>query len=74
MGIGSSLALMTTGAILAFAVEVTTEIIDLQTTGIILMLTGLLGLVLAVVYWDSWWGGWTPSSQRRRPLERVDRW
>jgi hypothetical protein len=69
MGIGSSIALMTIGAILAFAVQVRTPVIDLQATGVILMLTGLLGLALSLLYWNSTWGGWTPSSKRR---SRVD--
>ncbi len=72
MGIGSSLALMTIGAILAFAVTAEVDMIDLQTAGVILLLAGLIGLVLSVVYWDRWWGGWTPSSKRRKP-PRSDR-
>ena len=67
MGIGSSLFLATLGAILAFAVEASPEVFDIQAAGIILMITGVLGLVLSFVYWDSWWGGWTPSHRRPRP-------
>lgn len=67
MGIGSSLFLAAVGAILAFAVEVSSDVFDIQAAGIILMITGGLGLVLSVIYWDSWWGGWAPSSHRRGP-------
>ena len=65
MGIGSSLFLATVGAILAFAVEVSSDVFDIHAAGIILMITGAVGLVLSILYWDSWWGGWTPSSRRR---------
>ena len=67
MGIGTSLFVMVVGAILTFAVEVELEAFDLDAAGIVLMLTGALGLVLSLVLWDSWWGGWSPSSRRNRP-------
>ena len=57
MGLGVSIFLIAVGAILAFAVEVTTEGIDLNTVGVILMVVGALGLVLSMIYWGSW-GGW----------------
>lgn len=66
MGIGASLFLATVGAILAFAVEVSIDVFDVQAAGIILMITGALGLVLSLIYWDSWWGaGRRPRSDGR---------
>lgn len=56
MGIGASLFLIAIGAILAFAVEVTTEGFNLNTIGIILMIVGALGLVLSMIFWSSWGG------------------
>jgi hypothetical protein len=56
MGLGASLFLIAIGAILAFAVEVTTEGFDLNTIGIILMIVGALGLVLSMIFWSSWGG------------------
>jgi len=44
MTIGSSLAVIALGAILAFAVRVETAGVDLQTVGWILMIVGLIGL------------------------------
>ena len=64
MGIGTSLFLITIGAILAFAVEVDLEVLDLRVTGLILLATGVVGFGLAVAFWQSWWGGW-PSLRRR---------
>ena len=56
MGIGVSILLIAVGAILAFAVNVTTTGIDLDTVGVILMIVGLLGLILSLVFWSSWGG------------------
>jgi hypothetical protein len=56
MGIGVSILLIAVGAILAFAVNVTTSGIDLDTVGVILMIVGLLGLLLSLVFWSSWGG------------------
>ena len=64
MGIGTSLFLIAIGAILAFAVDVDLEVLDLRVTGLILVATGVVGFGLAVVFWQSWWGGW-PTFRRR---------
>jgi hypothetical protein len=45
------------GAILAFAVTGTSSQFDVRAIGWILMATGLLGLLLSLVLWDSWAGG-----------------
>ena len=58
MGLGISIFLIAVGAVLAFAVDVTTEGIDLNTVGVILMLVGLLGFLASLVFWSSW-GGWS---------------
>lgn len=57
MGIGASVFLIAVGAILAFAVHVTLSGIDLQAVGWILMGVGAIGLIVAIVMFDSW-GGW----------------
>jgi hypothetical protein len=46
MKIGSSLALICVGAILAFAVTANTSVFNLHTAGWVLMLIGLVGLLL----------------------------
>jgi hypothetical protein len=56
MGIGVSVFLMAVGAILAFAVTVPTDGIELDTVGVILIILGLVGLLASLVWWD----GWTP--------------
>lgn len=56
MGIGASLFLLAIGAILAFAVDVETEGFNLNTIGVILMIVGAIGLLLAMMFWSSWGG------------------
>jgi hypothetical protein len=54
MGIGVSLFLLAAGAILTFAVDVTTKGVNLDTIGIILMIVGGVGLLLFLTVWGSW--------------------
>jgi uncharacterized protein DUF6458 len=56
VGIGTSIFLIAVGAVLAFAVNVRTSGIDLQTVGVILMLVGILGAILSAIFWNSWGG------------------
>ncbi len=53
MGIGVSVFLIAVGAILAFAVEVSTEGFDLDTIGVILMIVGGIGLLASLLFWSS---------------------
>jgi len=66
MGLGVSLLLIATGAILAFAVNADVSGVDVQTIGWILLIVGIVGAVLSMIFWSSWAGPgyW---SQRRRP-------
>lgn len=57
MGIGVSIFLMAVGAILAFAINLSAEGIDLDTVGVILIILGLIGLLTSLV----WWNEWTPT-------------
>jgi predicted membrane channel-forming protein YqfA (hemolysin III family) len=70
MSIGASIFLLVIGAILTFAVNVTTEGFNINTVGIILMVAGVVGLLLSLLFWSSF------SPYRRRtvaypPEERV---
>ncbi len=53
MGIGVSLFLLAIGAILTFAVDVTTEGFNLDTIGVILMIVGAVGVLLFLTVWGS---------------------
>ena len=61
MSIGASIFLLVVGAILTFAVNVTTEGFNINTVGIILMIAGVIGLLLSLLFWSSF------SPYRRRP-------
>jgi uncharacterized membrane protein len=50
MGLGTSLFLIAVGAILRFAVSVSTSGVNLQTVGVILMIVGGVGFILSV-FW-----------------------
>jgi hypothetical protein len=54
MGIGVSIFLMAVGAILAFAVHMPSNGINLDTVGVILIILGLVGLLTSLVLWDDW--------------------
>lgn len=49
MRLGSSLLLIAVGAILYFAVTATLAGVDIQTVGLILMVTGAIGFLLTIV-------------------------
>ena len=48
--IGTSIVLIAVGAILAYAVEADLGFLDIQTAGVILMIVGILGLVLSILF------------------------
>jgi len=51
IGIGTSLVLITLGAILKYAItEGNIWFLDIQATGTILLLVGILGLIIALAY------------------------
>ncbi len=64
MGLGVSIFLIAVGAILTWAVNATVSGLELTTIGVILMVVGILGLVLSMIFWSSW-GGVGGSSRRR---------
>jgi hypothetical protein len=56
MGIGTSIFLIAVGAILDFAVSVQTNGFNIQTIGVILMIVGVIGLLMSLMFWNSWGG------------------
>lgn len=56
MGLGVSLILIAVGAILTWAVDVQTNGLNVNAVGVILMIVGLIGFVLSLAFWSSWWG------------------
>lgn len=56
MGLGVSLILIAVGAILTWAVEADVSGLNVNAVGVILMIVGLVGFVLSLAFWSSWWG------------------
>ena len=70
MGVGVSLLLIAGGAVLAWAVNVTTSGFNVNTIGYILLVVGIIGLLLSLVFWSSWAGpGYFTRTDR--PRRRV---
>lgn len=69
MGIGVSVFLIAVGAILAFAVDVTTEGVNLDTVGVILMIVGGIGLLASMLFWSSF----SPYGRDREEVVVRDR-
>ena len=57
MGIGVSLVLIAVGAVITFAVHVSSgSAVNLHTIGVILLIVGAIGVVLSLIFWSSWGG------------------
>ena len=56
MGLGVSLILIAVGAILTWAVDVHANGLNVNAIGVILMIVGLVGFVLSLAFWSTWWG------------------
>jgi hypothetical protein len=65
MGVGTSIVLIAAGAILRFAVSVTTTGFNLHSIGLILIIVGALSLVLSIMFWSTW-GGFGGGYRRQR--------
>src|SRR5215204_5380725 len=79
MSIGVGIFLMVLGAILAYAVEATTPGINVNTLGIILLLTGLIAVLYSLLFWSnlSPWGRRRTVARRstvveERPVEVIE--
>ena len=56
MGMGVSILLIAAGAILTWGVTAEAEGLDVNAIGVILLIVGILGLVLSMIFWQSWGG------------------
>ena len=56
MGVSVSILLIAAGAILTWGVTAEAEGLDVNAIGVILLVVGLLGLVLSLIFWSSWGG------------------
>jgi hypothetical protein len=69
MALGTSLFLIALGAVLRFAVSVSTHGFSIHTIGVILMIVGVVGLIISLL----WMMVWSEREGRRpRYVERRD--
>ena len=72
MGIGVSLILAAAGAILLWAVDAEVSGVDISTIGVILLIVGIAGALLSLVFWSSW-GGFGGARGESHHTTVVDR-
>jgi hypothetical protein len=72
MGLGVSLFLIAVGAILTWAVNAEVSGLDVTAVGVILMVTGVVGLLLSLMFWSSWGGPAVFGDRRVRRTTYVD--
>ncbi len=69
MGLGVGLILAAVGAVLAFAVNATVSGVNIHTVGWILLIVGIVGVLLSLIFWSSWAG---PGAYGRRRTTYYD--
>jgi len=72
MGLGASLFLIAGGAILVWGVNREVAGLDVDAIGVILMVIGIIGAVLSLIFWSSW-GGFG-GTRRREYVEEGPRY
>ena len=65
MGVAMSIVMIAVGAILRFAVSVTTTGFNLHSIGLILIILGAISLLISIAFWSSWGGFNTGGGSRR---------
>jgi len=69
VGLGVSILLIAAGAILAWGVNADVSGLNIHTIGWILLIVGIVGAVLSMIFWSSWAGPGYFSSRRRTVVE-----
>jgi hypothetical protein len=69
MGAALSILMIVVGAILRFAISVTTTGFNLHSIGVILMIVGAVSLLISIVFLSSW-GGFGGGYRRQRRITR----
>ena len=73
MGLGTSLVLIAIGAILEFSAPARTPGFNIHTVGVVLLLVGVLGILVSLVFWKSWGGFGSRTGARRRVVDEEVR-
>jgi hypothetical protein len=65
MGLGVGIFLAAVGAVLAFAVTDNVSGVNIQPIGWILLIVGIVGAVLSMIFWSTWAGPGYWAGRRR---------
>jgi hypothetical protein len=71
MGVALSIVMIAVGAILRFAVSVTTTGFNLHSIGLILIILGAVSLMISIAFWSTWGGFNTSAGGGYRRQRRV---
>ena len=71
MGVAVSILLIAAGAILTWGVTAEAEGLDVNAIGVILLIVGILGLVLSMIFWQSWGGFHRATYVEGGPVRRT---
>jgi uncharacterized protein DUF6458 len=70
MGLGIGIILAAVGAVLAFAVSATVSGVNIHAVGWILLIVGIAGILLSMIFWSSWAGpGYFTQARRRTYID-----
>jgi hypothetical protein len=72
MGLGVGIFLAAVGAVLAFAVNTNVSGVNIHTIGWILLIVGIVGIILSMIFWSTWAGPGYFGGDRRRRTTYVD--
>ena len=65
MGLGVGIFLSAVGAVLAFAVSDNVSGVNIHAIGWILLIVGIVGIVLSMIFWSTWAGPGYFGNRRR---------
>ncbi len=72
MGISASIILAGIGAVLIWAVHASSSGFNIHTAGVILLVVGIIGFVVSLIFWSSWggFGGARETTDHTTIIER----
>ena len=73
MGMGVSIILALVGAVILWGVDATIGGVDFDLVGLILLIVGIVGALLSLMFWSTWGGGLGRRHDDRVVVERRGR-
>lgn len=73
MGISASLVLAAVGAVLIWAVNTSSSGFNVHAAGVILLVVGVIGFVVSIMFWSTWGGFGASRADRGNNTTIVER-